>query len=558
MDQEEIRLDWTQLAQLQGRQFATGKQYNVHIKRESLPLVFVPGIMGSRLHVGNDLVWDPNNTYGIKDGLTRRFFFASPADRKTWLIDTPGRQVVEYAPGKPWEQEFENQVGTEITGLHGFDWLPMGTGNSRGYGNMMEWSGSTPPILSRQGWCQVAWPFYGSFLVELAQQQFGDYTRYFMFPVYAVGYDWVDDNGKAGDRLVKRIAEIVQAENAKPDRYCEKVILISHSMGGLVARAAAKQDSSQILGIIHGAQPVTGAPAAYRRMRGGFESDGFISGVQADVMGPASKDVMPVLANCPGGLELLPTQAYIDDRGGAQWLMRFGPDGSSQPIERQPQENPYSGIYSINPDTPGAQEFLRLIYNSDLLNPPVKKDGKGSRPRLNIGNKDAFRDFTKNLKIASTFHSGLDLFCHDNTYHMYVKGGNAAFQQIRFRYAHPGDFTDTIALPNPYGLSQSIQVPPDQGFGTDLDPAFNGGKGAYFKIDSPDSDMGDGTVPRSSGSALKDSPHIKGTFTVDGLEHSAFYQNNMVRAATYHFVECLADIQKGVRMGQIQAAPKQK
>ena len=198
-----------------------------------------------------------------------------------------------------------------------------------------------------------------------------------------------------------------------------------------------------------------------------------------------------------------------------------------------------------------------MIYHSDLLAPPTKI-GEASPTPSNGGDGNAFRKFAKNFKIAGTFQGDLNLFCHENTYHMYVKGRNAAFQQIRFHYAHPGDYTETIALPNPYGPSQSIQVPPDQGFGTDLDPAFNGGKGAYFKIDPLDSDMGDGTVPRSSGSALKNSPNMKGTFTVDDVEYSVFYQNDKVRMATYHFIEKLADIQKGVRMSQFQAAPKQK
>ena len=51
-----------------------------------------------------------------------------------------------------------------------------------------------------------------------------------------------------------------------------KVIIVTHSMGGLVARRAAMMLAEQgqedkILGVVHGAQPVMGAPALYRRLR---------------------------------------------------------------------------------------------------------------------------------------------------------------------------------------------------------------------------------------------------------------------------------------------------
>jgi triacylglycerol esterase/lipase EstA (alpha/beta hydrolase family) len=57
-------------------------------------------------------------------------------------------------------------------------------------------------------------------------------------------------------------------------RKCEKVILVTHSMGGLVARYYSELldgdfGQKNILGIVHGVMPDRGAPMAYKRMKAG-------------------------------------------------------------------------------------------------------------------------------------------------------------------------------------------------------------------------------------------------------------------------------------------------
>lgn len=56
-------------------------------------------------------------------------------------------------------------------------------------------------------------------------------------------------------------------------RECNKVIIVTHSMGGLVARSACVLHGAEgkVLGVIHGVQPSVGSPAAYWRMKAGFE-----------------------------------------------------------------------------------------------------------------------------------------------------------------------------------------------------------------------------------------------------------------------------------------------
>src|SRR5450759_2344349 len=113
------------------------------------------------------------------------------------------------------------------------------------------------------------------FLKPLKKHDWGDLGRIFEFPVYAVGYNWTESAGTAGEKLAARITEII-AEANDIVGFCEKVILISHSMGGLVSRWASEKAGAagSILGIVHGVQPITGAPVAYWRIKAGFENFG--------------------------------------------------------------------------------------------------------------------------------------------------------------------------------------------------------------------------------------------------------------------------------------------
>jgi pimeloyl-ACP methyl ester carboxylesterase len=76
---------------------------------------------------------------------------------------------------------------------------------------------------------------------------------------------------QSSERLEKRMLEIIEFWT-QPNGAATKVILVTHSMGGLVARACAKRIPDKIAGVIHGVMPALGAPAAYRRMACGTES----------------------------------------------------------------------------------------------------------------------------------------------------------------------------------------------------------------------------------------------------------------------------------------------
>ncbi|MBW9336870.1 alpha/beta hydrolase, partial [Herbaspirillum sp. RU 5E] len=107
--------------------------------------------------------------------------------------------------------------------------------------------------------------------VALSEEDLRDAAE-MLYPVHAVGYNWLQSNGVSAQRLGGEIERITAYYRSK-GKHCEQVILITHSMGGLVTRACAQLPgmAERILGVVHGVMPAIGAPATYKRMRAGFE-----------------------------------------------------------------------------------------------------------------------------------------------------------------------------------------------------------------------------------------------------------------------------------------------
>ena len=76
----------------------------------------------------------------------------------------------------------------------------------------------------------------------------------------------------------------------------------------------------QVLGVVHGVQPAYGAPAAYMRIKAGFEGSGITGRLASRFLGPTGRDVTALLANAIGGLELLPGKHYVTSQGSSRWL----------------------------------------------------------------------------------------------------------------------------------------------------------------------------------------------------------------------------------------------
>ena len=393
----------------------TDVRQRLAIGRQVVPIIFVPGIMGSRLkNSGGWKIWDPDDAKFMF-----RFYgtYKATAAKKRRLL-----------------------VGKEFSPEH----LKVFENDQKH--NKRKFSHQYDAGRADRGWGGVSWSSYGTIINELQTRQWDRTVNLFAeFPVHAFGYNWTASNRLAGERLAGYIDAVI-TKYRDMGRQCEKVILVTHSMGGLVARAACKLSGaeSRVLGVIHGVQPANGSPAGYWRMKGGFERPHTIpetdpmhwlktpksaaahkwntlvtkgvefapgisigkGNITAWVLGSDGREVTALLGNMPGGLQLLPNKRYRDNHGCAQWLVLRDESGKRRNL---PKSDPYKEIYR-------AKDVYWRLVNPDWLNPGVTQDT--AKP----GAKNSWQYYLGYLQQAETFHDSLGGKVHPNTYQFYSTG----------------------------------------------------------------------------------------------------------------------------------------
>lgn len=335
------------------------------------------------------------------------------------------------------------------------------------------------------------------------------------YRIYAAGYNWLRsnyDSARGPDEWsLKNVVERVLAECQKEDKTCKKVILISHSMGGLVSRAYSKGNEDNILGIIHGVMPATGAPPMYKRMRAGFggvevkETKGFLDKLNmalfATVVGNNALETTAVLASCMGALELAPTMDYGKQKSNIkQWLRIKNADGS---IVYLPKADPYSEIYATN-------KWYSLV---PFVGSENTVDGHNSRinpSKMNLGGND-IQYFIKNILMAKQFHTDHMPYSyyHPNTYVSYL-AKLKAFETVTWEVvggrqsANPKDtgrrirdLTQIEPITDADINAHSLENDNTKG-GLDL---RHNKQVKHVEVQGQGEGRGDGTVPEDSGMA---------------------------------------------------------
>lgn len=538
-----IDIDWPDLFSPIGP-LKTNVFNRIRIRREIIPIIFVPGIMGSRLKCGNEIVWDPDREIMcmlIKYG----GFWNTPAQRKKMLI------------GEKFDPDYL-QV-SEDDARHNKKFLSLAD----------SWR-------DHRGWGGVYWGAYGGLLEELQSYNWDKPVnsndkdkkkelpgKCFEFPVHAFGYNWTDSNENSGKKLAEKIDEIIKEYQAK-DRVCKYVILVTHSMGGLVARSACMLHNaeSKVLGVIHGVQPSIGAAAAYWRMKAGFERTGIASTISAWVLGTNGEEVTCILGNAPGGLELLPTKDYTQNDGGKQWLHLTLQNGKKLSL---PKYDPYEEIYRIgqhiNITTQKKDATFWRLVNPEWLDPVNNQNGSTN---MDSNLTDPWSEYLKCIKKAEQFHDGLSAKRHQRTYQFYSSGLNTvdkvffsqevrsvnAFSSVAFGIDYIKPITMTTFRGNCIMYSdknnQEISVPLPEPKKTFL---------ASMSRISAFREGGDGTVSDSSGSALKG----KGILKVSKLkkhEHQKVYNKREARDFVITAIRNLAlkRIEEGINDDGVEAA----
>lgn len=248
----------------------------------------------------------------------------------------------------------------------------------------------------------------------------------------------------------------------------------------------------KVLGVSHGVQPATGAPATYKRMRAGFES------VEQIFLGRKAADVVAILAQAPGGLELLPTADYND---GKPWLkIRERATQKEIPFGLPENYDPYMEIYR-------SGEWYGLVPDSNLslLNPAGVRGLSvhvGEERNEEAIPRDKLDRVIEGIRI---FHKAIEKKYKDPTYAHYGAQGGRDVEIGKGSILCTGFFSacDRFAWGEVawegVGLS-GIQFSDIKISGDDGNGILSLSNGARITIAKPDC-PGDGTVPILSGEA---------------------------------------------------------
>lgn len=492
--------------------------------RTLVPVIFIPGIMGSNLRSKKDQspTWRPPN--GILDGLGElgRRSGQEPSQRQTQLT-ADDCEVYEHNDAVKLKDSYLALDKTEAVRRH---WGELHAGSYLSILKELEERLNYPfsnPEHDELPPPQHAWRHAMQPKAEgrwtpatpLTEGEFASRLGRIYFPVYACGYNWLKSNEDSAQRVIDRIAEIEKRiESNAYYTYAGKVILVTHSMGGLVGRRAAQLAPDKILGVVHGVQPVTGAPVVYRRFKSGTEANGFfdLAGIGAAVvLGWDAADTTCVLGNSPGPMELLPTRHYgpgwlrIKDGNGNEFRL---PEGDPYAIlEGRMEADPYGGIYEVS-----ALDKWWGMVDPGLLDPAEKlKDKPNTTPHDH---------FSKQLKVAQKFHNTIGLTCHPNTYAHYGDDPkHESFSAVTWETS--GDLTGVSA-------DALLNAPRTSAKLTGKTEVEIRGKTYTFKLKGRDG-PGDGTVPTPSGEAARRLEGVREVFGLSGFDHAFSYNNEIAQ-----------------------------
>jgi hypothetical protein len=378
------------------------QQMYIEKKKQLIPVIFLPGVMGSNLKNKNgDIIWRPETN--SMDGITNLLGWALPyfGSAQVRRKDLNPNEVLVDDMGKIKKARKDNNDEHAFGPRSKRGW---GTVANMSYGDFLPWlqqhlyseNGSLSQVLNKL----IDMP---SFTVDAGSKQnlFLDKKQVslcdnYAFPVHAMGYNWLASIESSANAL-KNLIEVQLPQYYRRNKSkLSKVILVTHSMGGLVARyyTQALGGEDKVYGVVHGVLPSTGAPAAYTRMKQGAAMTGIIGKIVSEVIGDDAEEMTAVCSQSPGPLQLLPSKEY-----GPNWLTICHVNGDK---ESYPKEDPYKEIYLEKDKWWGLCEPhlinpLNTKYDSNLM----KEDWLNYS---NIIKEDVKQFHTEIVKVNQGYH----------------------------------------------------------------------------------------------------------------------------------------------------------
>ncbi len=509
----------------------------------SLPIVFVPGTMGSNLKVigQQEQVWRFDGLVSLASQQVLR----SAGRRQMYLH--PDRTEVDPNGAVPKsvgiltaEEHFRQRGWGEIAAASyqsTLIWLEETFHGQRGVG-----IGESPHQIFNAGLREISdgirWQIRKGFEPLTADQCRN--AEEWVYPVYAFGYNWLQSNEVSANKLAARIRQIIAANNSKAGR-CEQVIVVTHSMGGLVARRCAQLPGmfAAIAGIVHGVMPAIGAAVTYRRCKVGMWDENLLASL---VIGSNGREITAVFAQSPGALELLPAADYRTD-----WL-RFSFGGT------EPMTNSYA-----------AGNYHETIYKTrNRWWGLIKEEWLNPRDGISID----WVTYEKSLNKAIVFQQKIRNGYHHNSW---------AFYGFGIPTSETVSWTSEPGNTHSYNIAAPTRAEALDGSGADASRDSRGvfhwqdrqvaqGGSNLLYMHGPEAaravpgstqkvfnqtvhyilhakkpaEDGDGTVPVLSGRAPQ--PHIKQIFAISGLEHEPAYKSKDARNVTGYAIVRIAEL----------------
>lgn len=474
------------------------------LPQDIIPIVFIPGIMGTNLVKSDDngqptqsQVWVPPNSFWQSLHAANEFWSKDASERRRQL--DPGKTTVFY----DGDIDTEGVITSEEAHRRGWGALVQSF-----YQPMLAFMQRQLNAIMYHGEMEAWWHHhagysptaYGDVLhsdkLTLSKEDgpsFGDIdyaAHHYRFEVWAAGYNWLQSNLDSAKHIRDYIDNTVLAAYKELPDPPDKVVIVTHSMGGLTSRALTEAlGYDKVLGVVHGAQPANGAPAFYHHMRAGY------TGATQIVTGRDAAEVTAVGGNAPGALELLPFVSY---NRGQPWLKLETVDGRQQPLM---SGNPYGegGIYR-------SRKWYGLVpsVNRQWVKPrepntvaPVPQSSALNLP----DSTSSSTDFSIRIKDVETFQSQIDGKYYagtgDKTYGFYGNDVSESYFWGLFSTQCTSLREIVWQADGPLGADDPnhLDVSHDDGNGT-----LTLANGTHLTIQEPDA-PGDGTVPYVSGSA---------------------------------------------------------
>jgi len=520
-----------------------------------VPIIFVPGIMGSNLcNVHGEPVWLLDSVGDIPVGLALKWASKDAGFRQK-VLHPERTKIYEYGAvpkGRAAygysQQDYAKRGWGEVSQASYHKFLIWLEDKMNGDRNPVNWEDfvHSPPVQGAGTSDKTGRVLPSGLLMNMpglpkfAEKHFAvdpvNSTELLQrgkssFPIYAFGYNWLESNSIAAKNLKNRIEKIISENNSRVFK-CTQVILVTHSMGGLVARACSQfpEMSRKIVGILHGVMPATGAAVAYRRCKVGMRDEDFNAGL---VIGSSGKEVTAVFAQSPGALQLLPSIDY-----GSNWLQIC--DASGRTVVTLPQVDPYEEIYLQKGKWWG-------LIREEWLQP---KNGAAID----------WDKFCKNVRLAREFHRKISKHYHHNTFVFYGGGAEkCSFSGIRWTMKK--GLRPDSALTSP--LANEVPGLNDRDIRADgFNVLYVGGKSVVKTTSRGDASLaevmetshweircdhydsaGDGTVPACSGGdpRLNGGRNILQQFELPRIQHEPAYRDYPVaQQVAYYAITKLA------------------